>query len=196
MYGIKFVKSYRGEKLALAGFQGIYLPLHLDAKFCTKSPISLAYTKGHFTSLVPMEAMSCVMMSCNCEVSGQVNNCSNCVSGAGNIVKNNFDTDCCYLPLVTSERELLPLQFLVKNELGLQEEIMRQYLDVMISEEGILVCKQKLTKKPYPIQMMINEWIDFYRNIPVSNCKKSSNEQTNSKSTNDTTNYISEEESD
>lgn len=117
VYGIKFVKSYRGEKLALAGFQGVYLPLHWDSKFCTKSPISLAYTKGHFTALVSMEAMSCVM-GCNCEETGQMNNdCPNCcVSGAGNIVKNNFDTDCCYLPLVTSERELLPLQFLVKSE--------------------------------------------------------------------------------
>lgn len=125
VYGIKFVKSYRGEKLALAGFQGVYLPLHFDSKFCSKSPISLAYTKGHFTALVPMEAMasSCVMMSCNCEESGQVNSdCPNCcvVSGAGSIVKSNFETDCCYLPLVTSERELLPLQFLVKSEVSLK----------------------------------------------------------------------------
>ena len=50
---------------------------------------------------------------------------------------------------------------------------------------------------------MINEWIDFYRNIPVvncnNNCKLITTEQsTNVKSngTNDTTNYLSDEDSD
>lgn len=184
---------------------GVYLPLHLDPKFCTKSPISLAYTKGHFTALVPMEGMAnCVMLGCICE-NGQVNSdCSNCVvSGAGNMVKSNLDNDCCYLPLVTSERELLPLQFLVKNELNRQEEIMRQYLDCCVTEEGVLVSKQKLQiKKAFPMQMMINEWLDYYRNIPMVNCNtNTSNEQSNNsivtKSTNDTTNlnpYLSADE--
>lgn len=34
---------------------------------------------------------------------------------------------------------------------------MRQYLDCVLTEEGVLVCKQKLTKKPYPMMQMINE---------------------------------------
>ena len=74
---------------------------------------------------------------------------------------------------------------------------MRQYLDCVLTEEGVLVCKQKLTKKPYPMMQMINEWIDFYRNIPVGHCSgKASNEQLSSKCTNDTANNYSDEESD
>jgi len=206
VYGVEFFKNYRGETLSLAGFKGVYLPLHLDPKFCSKSPIALSYTKGHFTALVPMEGMmmNCVM-NCICE-NGQVNNdctnCTNCVvlgAESDSLVKSNFDSDCCYLPLVTFERELLPLQFLVKSELGKQEEIMRQYLDCCVTEEGILVAKQKLQiKKPFPMQQMINEWIDFYR-IPSVNCNTSVNEQSNSvpKSTNDTSKlnpYISADE--
>lgn len=74
---------------------------------------------------------------------------------------------------------------------------MRMYLDCCLTEGGILVCKQKLTKKPYPMQMMLNDWIDFYRNIPTI-VNNSNDHQSNSKSTNDTTNlnYISDEESD
>lgn len=204
VYGVKFVKSYRGEKLALAGFQGLYLPLHLPEKFCSKSPIALAYTKGHFTSLVPMEnAASCVMMSCNCSANGEVNNdCSHLVvNGAlsNNLVKNNIESGCCYLPLVTSERELLPLQFLVEKELNRQEEIMRQYLDCCVTEEGLLVCKMKLNKRPFSVQQMINEWIDFYRSMPVVNCSNdcklitsSEHETSSPKITNDTTNYLSD----
>lgn len=201
VYGVKFFKSYRDDQFSLAGFQGLYLPLHFDPKFCSKSPIALGYTKGHFSALVPMESMSnCVLMNCICENNQLNNDCSNCVvSGAGNIVKN-LDNDC-YLPLVTSERELLPIQFLMKLELGRQEEIMRQYLDCCVTEEGTLVCKQKLQiKKPYPMMMMINEWIDYYRNI-LTNSKSTNEQTTNSsivtKSTNDTTNlnaYISADE--
>lgn len=49
------------------------------------------------------------------------------------------------------------------------------------------------------MMQMINEWIDFYRNIPVvGHCSgKGSNEQSSPKCTNDTTNnYDSDEESD
>ena len=75
---------------------------------------------------------------------------------------------------------------------------MRQYLDCVLTEEGVLVCKQKLTKKPYPMMQMINEWIDFYRNIPMNCSGKASNEQPSPKCTNDTTNNLnySDEESD
>ena len=110
-------------------------------KFCSKSPIALAYTKGHFSSLVPMSGISnCVMMSCNCNVveknqSVTNNDCKQCcVNGAS---KNNIENDYCYLPLVSNSRELLPLQFLVEKELDRQEEIMRQYLDCCLTEKGI-----------------------------------------------------------
>jgi hypothetical protein len=55
VYGIKYVKSYRGENLGFARFQGVYLPLLWEQSFCWKNPICLGYTRGHFSALVPME---------------------------------------------------------------------------------------------------------------------------------------------
>lgn len=36
---------------------GVYLPLLWESSFCIKSPITLAYTRGHFSSLVPVEPL-------------------------------------------------------------------------------------------------------------------------------------------
>jgi len=41
--------------ISLFYFPGVYLPLFWDQNFCTKSPIALGYTRGHFSALVPME---------------------------------------------------------------------------------------------------------------------------------------------
>lgn len=38
-------------------FLGVYLPLLWEPSFCIKSPITLAYTRGHFSSLVPVEPL-------------------------------------------------------------------------------------------------------------------------------------------
>ena len=55
VYGIKYVKSFRGENIGFARFQGVYLPLLWEQSFCWKNPICLGYTRGHFSALVPME---------------------------------------------------------------------------------------------------------------------------------------------
>ena len=34
VYGVKYVKSWRGENLGLAKFEGVYLPLLWDRSFC------------------------------------------------------------------------------------------------------------------------------------------------------------------
>ncbi|ODN01147.1 Ubiquitin thioesterase trabid [Orchesella cincta] len=55
VYGVKFVKSYRGDDLGFARYEGIYLPFFWEHSFCWKWPIALGYTRGHFSALVPME---------------------------------------------------------------------------------------------------------------------------------------------
>merc|ERR1711963_820797 len=55
VYGVKYVKSWRGENLGYAKFEGVYLPLLWDPSFCYRSPIALGYTRGHFCALVPPE---------------------------------------------------------------------------------------------------------------------------------------------
>ena len=55
---VKYVKSWRGENLGLAKFEGVYLPLLWDSSFCYRSPLALGYTRGHFCALVPPEPVS------------------------------------------------------------------------------------------------------------------------------------------
>uniref|UniRef100_A0A914VPE7 ubiquitinyl hydrolase 1 n=1 Tax=Plectus sambesii TaxID=2011161 RepID=A0A914VPE7_9BILA len=55
VYGVRIVKSYRGEHLDYARFEGVYLPLLWESSFCSRSPICLGYTRGHFVALAPME---------------------------------------------------------------------------------------------------------------------------------------------
>lgn len=56
VYGVKYVHNYTGEPLDFARFEGIYLPLLWDQSFCTKSPIVLGYTRGHFSALVASQS--------------------------------------------------------------------------------------------------------------------------------------------
>ncbi|KAH8876235.1 Ubiquitin thioesterase trabid [Schistosoma japonicum] len=55
VYGVKYIKNYRGEPIGIANFQGIYLPLLWERCFCSRNPIVLGFTRGHFTALVPIE---------------------------------------------------------------------------------------------------------------------------------------------
>lgn len=81
VYGVNVVNSFRGEALGYARFQGdwpsslpplpsplalvpltarlavagVYLPLLWEPEFCSKSPLCLGYTRGHFSALVPIE---------------------------------------------------------------------------------------------------------------------------------------------
>ncbi len=148
MYAIRIVKSFRGETLGYAGYEGIYLPLLWESSFCWKSPIALGYTRGHFSALVPIEPES-----------------SDEHIGAGANFRSNDDNEVIFLPLVTSEHQLLPLHFLGRNELGREEEIMRQWLDCCVTTGGILAAKQKIPRKPLLVAQMMDEWLDFYRNL-------------------------------
>lgn len=56
IYGVKYINNYRDEPIGIANFQGIYLPLLWERNFCSRNPIVLGYTRGHFTALVPMQA--------------------------------------------------------------------------------------------------------------------------------------------
>lgn len=47
VYGVKYVKSFRGEDIGYARFEGLYLPLLWEQSFCIRSPIALGYTRGN-----------------------------------------------------------------------------------------------------------------------------------------------------
>ncbi|XP_015911224.1 ubiquitin thioesterase Zranb1 isoform X2 [Parasteatoda tepidariorum] len=147
VYGVKYVKSFRGEALGYARFEGIYLPLLWEPTFCWKSPIALGYTRGHFTALVSLEPET------------------EDVLGAGANTRSGDDLRVIFLPLMTVDHQRLPVHFLTQEELGREEEIMKQWLDCCVTEGGILVAQQKILKRPYLVAQMIEEWLGLYRGL-------------------------------
>lgn len=171
VYGVKFVKSFRGEDIGYARFEGLYLPLLWEQSFCTKSPIALGYTRGHFSALVPTEPYSRIDAA------------------------RDDSEDMTFLPLMDCEQKLLPIHFLTQNEvsslhrpshscvghqicghhfsnrscnifqMGREESIMRQWLDVCVTEGELLVAQQKLHKRPLLVAQMLEEWLNHYRSI-------------------------------
>ncbi|XP_022918040.1 ubiquitin thioesterase trabid [Onthophagus taurus] len=152
VYGVKYVKSFRGEALGYARFEGVYLPLLWDQTFCIRTPIALGYTRGHFSALVSIEPCSSSVLN----------------SRQNTQHSNNIGSDqlhSTYLPLVDRDRKLLPIHFLVESELGREETILRQWLDVCETEGGILVAQQFLHKRPLLVAQMVEEWLNHYRRL-------------------------------
>uniref|UniRef100_A0A336MV22 ubiquitinyl hydrolase 1 n=1 Tax=Culicoides sonorensis TaxID=179676 RepID=A0A336MV22_CULSO len=145
VYGVKYVKSFRGEDLGYARFEGLYLPLLWDQSFCIRSPIALGYTRGHFSALVPMEPYPNRIDSARCV--------------------NSDQEGVTYLPLMDCEMKLLPIHFLTQAEMGREEAIMREWLDVCFTDGHLLVARQKLHKRPLLLAQMLEEWLNHYRRL-------------------------------
>ncbi|CAH2208102.1 jg10685, partial [Pararge aegeria aegeria] len=75
----------------------IYLPLLWDPEFCSKSPLCLGYTRGHFSALVPIEPYS----------HRHAYICRE---------QQEESEDTTYLPLTDSDGKLLPVHFLTCDE--------------------------------------------------------------------------------
>ncbi|XP_066999012.1 ubiquitin thioesterase trabid isoform X2 [Anabrus simplex] len=150
VYGVKYVKSFRGEAIGYARFEGVYLPLLWEPSFCVRSPLALGYTRGHFSALVPLEPYS--------RLEGGL-------AGANNLGPGSDELQVTFLPLMDRERKLLPVHFLTQPELGREESILRQWLDVCVTEGGILVAQQRLHKRPLLVAQMVEEWLNHYRRL-------------------------------
>jgi ubiquitin thioesterase ZRANB1 len=70
------------------------------------------------------------------------------------------------LPLTTADRKsLLPIHFLTGNEAGNEEVLLRQWLDVCATENGLVVAQQKIIKPPLIVAQMTEEWLNHYRKL-------------------------------
>lgn len=49
--------------------------------------------------------------------------------------------------------------------MGREEAIMRQWLDVCVTEGELLVAQQRLHKRPLLVAQMLEEWLNHYRRI-------------------------------
>ena len=86
---------------------------------------------------------------------------------------------------MTKDLKTLPVHFLNKTELGREEEILRDWLDVLVTETGLLVAQQKIERPPLMVAQMTGEseivlsltsikcfseeWLNYYRKIAQSN---------------------------
>lgn len=158
VYGVKYVKSWRGENLGYARFEGVYLPLLWEASFCSRSPIALGYTRGHFCALVPPEPVDQPPISAP-HLSG----------GAASASSAEDELKATFLPLMTSDRkQLLPIHFLSQSETGNEEVLLRQWLDVCATENGLVVAQQRIIKPPLIVAQMTEEWLNHYRKLAQS----------------------------
>ncbi|XP_018044953.1 PREDICTED: ubiquitin thioesterase trabid-like [Atta colombica] len=162
VYGVKYVKSFRGEDIGYARFEGVYLPLLWEPSFCIRSPIALGYTRGHFTALVPIEpyASSRIPPLATHGV----------VSGNNSPLEQlQIQMQTTFMPLMDREHKLLPIHFLTTDEIGREESIYKEWLDVCRTEGGILVAQQKLHKRPLLVAQMLEEWLNHYRRLAQTN---------------------------
>ena len=70
-----------------------------------------------------------------------------------------------FMPLMDREHKLLPIHFLSPEEVGREESILKEWLDVCRTEGGILVAQQKLHKRPLLVAQMLEEWLNHYRRL-------------------------------
>ena len=85
---------------------GVYLPLLWEASFCWKTPIALAYTRGHFSALVAMTTSQ--------------------PSGAEVHSNMSHDNHVMYLPLTDNDGHLLQVHFLTEQEVSCYSNCIRR----------------------------------------------------------------------
>lgn len=49
--------------------------------------------------------------------------------------------------------------------MGREESLMRQWLDVCMTEGGLMVAQQRLNQRPLLVAQMIEEWLNYYRRL-------------------------------
>ena len=161
------------------------MPLLWERSFCTRSPVALGYTRGHFCALVPPEPVlpgtvghggggaGALLGASNPEYSLNTGLRFNTANPTTNTTNNmavqqlgEEDTKSTYLPLVTSDRkQFLPIPYLSQSEMGNSESILRQWLDVRVTDSGIIVAQQNHLKPPLLVAQLTEEWLNHYRKL-------------------------------
>lgn len=48
-------------------------------------------------------------------------------------------------------------------QMGHEESILKQWLDVCLTDNGLLLARQRLHKRPLLVAQMLEEWLNYYR---------------------------------
>lgn len=70
-----------------------------------------------------------------------------------------------YRPMYSQSLTEISRRIVLACQMGREESIMRQWLDVCVTEGGLLVAQQKLQKRPLLVAQMLEEWLNHYRRI-------------------------------
>jgi hypothetical protein len=63
------------------------------------------------------------------------------------------------------QKDINFFQFLSDAELGNEELILREWLDVCVTDSGLIVARQKVEKPPLLVAQMTEEWLNHYRKL-------------------------------
>lgn len=166
------MKSFRGEDIGKIYIEGLYLPLLWEQSFCIKSPIALGYTRGHFSALVPTEPYSRIDAARDDSEDVTFLPLMDCEQKllpihflTQNEVKIQMMKKINALHLHGSQLVRIISKFISNRQIGREESIMRQWLDVCVTEGDLLVAQQKLHKRPLLVAQMLEEWLNHYRRI-------------------------------
>ena len=145
----------------------MYLPLLWESSFCFKTPIALAYTRGHFSALVPLCTVALKPEDESCHIT--------------------------YLPLVDSAGRLLSVHYLSEQEvrghnsnmvgmcawncgliacllspqLGCEERLLEEYCDCHVTRLGTLTARQEVmaSEQHYLVISLVDQWLDRFRKL-------------------------------
>ncbi|XP_047035886.1 ubiquitin thioesterase trabid isoform X3 [Helicoverpa zea] len=140
VYGVDVVNSFRGEALGYARFRGLYLPLLCEPDACSKSPLSLGYTRGHFSALVPLQPRAPAYI-------------------------RDARAPQALLPLTDLDGKLLPVHFLTGDEMADAEAVVRRWVSACVTGGGVLAARQTLHARPLLQAQMLEEWLNHYRRL-------------------------------
>ncbi|KAL3317608.1 hypothetical protein Ciccas_003733 [Cichlidogyrus casuarinus] len=174
IYGVKLINNFRAEPIGIAHFQGIYLPLLWQKSFCSKTPIFLGYTKGHFSALVPQEPPA--FLADEQQATGHVRGASPSRPSTSNepteITASNIpppsaesQSSYVYLPLFDLCGQLLPIHFATQQEARNPRQLLHEWFDIVSTKLELPLCRMKLTPITGQVKLMTQEWLKQYRYI-------------------------------
>ncbi|KAM7532804.1 hypothetical protein Aperf_G00000128991 [Anoplocephala perfoliata] len=197
VYSVKFIRNYRDEPIAESNFQGIYLPLLWERCFCSKVPVILGYTKGHFSALVPIKPLWA-----SAGTSSPAANATAAATSSENLAKSptsgrqereddtvaSDDSDAprkdryIYLPLFDVHGNSMAVPFASKNAStsnDAMKKLICERLNVRMTRRGQLLVKiPSMSRQNFKVDELVNEWLKSYRKMTVA---RASSEETSFK---------------
>ncbi|EEC19625.1 zinc finger protein, putative [Ixodes scapularis] len=148
VYGVKYVKSFRGEALGYARFEGGHQSLFPANGLCV-AQLPLQYRSLVFVLIKFKEGAILILFYYGV------------VMKSGNYLMV-VAISCSYEREHSRRRNVTQSKML---QVGREEEIIRQWLDCCVTKGGLLVAQQKVPRRPHLVLQMVDQWLDAYRKL-------------------------------